>query len=218
MSKPLDLYDPEDLEEAQRILAREFAPWPAEPAIPREALTIQKLMDTYASVVGETQRFHPNQGPRWVGGQRTLTMGETVSRVDEAAMVLTSAYHAAPFLGEPLPCPLSAFGLPVRTSWLLGEIVFPVEPAMKPGPYYQRRIKRWHRRNPPYTVGNGEYLLIEDREIWCHPDDFEKLRQTIEQVRPADTASEPRPDQRIDMRIEVPHYGEQVRPADTEAK
>ncbi len=66
----------------------------------------------------------------------------------------------------------------VITYPYLGDTVYPQPPVMRRGPYYQRRIKRWLRAHPPYTVGNGTFFLV-GREIWCHPDDAKKLREAL---------------------------------------
>jgi hypothetical protein len=74
-------------------------------------------------------------------------------------------------------------GFPVRTSELLGEPCVPRNPpvpAMKPGPYLKRRMGRWERAHPNRTRGKGEYFIVEERELWCHPDDHAKLKQELE--------------------------------------
>jgi hypothetical protein len=49
------------------------------------------------------------------------------------------------------------------------------------GAYQKRRQKRRDRdyRNW-HNVGNGEFWLVEGRELWCHPDDFEKLKAALQ--------------------------------------
>jgi hypothetical protein len=83
--------------------------------------------------------------------------------------------------------PMLIPGLPVYTNPYLGTPSFPAMPPFKKGPYYQRRIKRWRRAHRGFTIGNGKYFVVDQREVWCHPDDLPKLKQALNTVRPADT-------------------------------
>jgi hypothetical protein len=71
-------------------------------------------------------------------------------------------------------------GMIVRTNDHLGEAI-PHRIARK-GPYRQRRQKRLDRADgyvPGKTRGNGKYFVVNNREIWCHPDDLVKLKQAM---------------------------------------
>ncbi len=81
---------------------------------------------------------------------------------------------------------LTYASMPIYTSRFLGTPFTPEPPAMAPGPYYQRRIKRWRRAHPSYMVGDGRYFLIDNREVWCHPDDLPKLKEAVENIHPVD--------------------------------
>lgn len=68
----------------------------------------------------------------------------------------------------------------VRTCEYLGERVqirFPMAPK---GPYRARRQRRLYcdPKNWRYR-GKGEYWIVDGREVWCHPDDFEKLKAAL---------------------------------------
>lgn len=107
---------------------------------------------------------------------QTLTF-EKVQQTYNAIQSMHIAQMENPFW--PTPSPLMANGLPVYTTRYMGKTVYPRPPAMPRGPYLQRRYKRWHRAHPPYTVGDGQYFLIEDRAIVCHPDDLPKLTEAL---------------------------------------
>jgi hypothetical protein len=38
-----------------------------------------------------------------------------------------------------------------------------------------RDLRKWAIR------GKGEYWIVEDREIWCHPDDLAVLKRSLAQ-------------------------------------
>lgn len=70
-------------------------------------------------------------------------------------------------------------GMPIRTSEFLGKTITPQAQPLKLGPYYQRRVRKWLRKHPPYTVGNGQFFIVQEREIWCHPDDLRTLESKL---------------------------------------
>jgi hypothetical protein len=67
------------------------------------------------------------------------------------------------------------FSLEIVTSRFLGDTVYPAPPVLSRGPYYQRRIRKWYKRHPAYTIGNGQYFILDNRQVWCHPDDYYQL-------------------------------------------
>lgn len=73
-------------------------------------------------------------------------------------------------------------GFRIVTNPYMGETVCPHPPdrIKAPGPYRTRRICRWYRSHPCYTMGDGTFLLAErDGVIFCHPDDLPKLRAAM---------------------------------------
>jgi hypothetical protein len=78
----------------------------------------------------------------------------------------------------------------VRTIDYLGERVQVRFPKAAKGPYQRRRQKRLDRdpRNWAF-FGKGEYFIVENCEIWCHPDDLAKLRQAL--TVPQESRSQP---------------------------
>lgn len=78
--------------------------------------------------------------------------------------------------------PTFAGSLEIMTSPYLGDLVSPQPPARVAnfrGPYQQRKLRRWHLRNPAYYRANGKYLIVEGRYILCHPADEAHLRQAV---------------------------------------
>lgn len=121
-----------------------------------------------------------------------LTMDKLQESMNKIYSTLVETYERKPFSPgwPPLPFPHSgAFGVPVYTSKFMGDWVYPQPSAIKKGPYFRRRIKRWHRAHPPYTVGNGQYYIVNKDQIWCHPDDMRRLQATIDQLRARSEAS-----------------------------
>jgi hypothetical protein len=128
---------------------------------PPPALTLDsikqaaKLVDSIMSCVKEVAEMAPGRDRMpWVGDRPPMP------------------FH--------MPNPFGIGSMPVYTSRYLGDQVTPEPPAMRPGPYYQRRLKRWRRAHPSYTKANGQFYLVRDREVWCHPDDMAKFRKHID--------------------------------------
>ena len=79
--------------------------------------------------------------------------------------------------------PFGIGSIPVYTSPYIGDQVTPQPPAMKKGPYYQRRILRWKRAHPLYVKANGKFFIIDNREVWCHPDDLRLFGKHVDPSR-----------------------------------
>ena len=79
------------------------------------------------------------------------------------------------------PILTSPFGsIQVYANRLLGRIVTPEPPKLPKGPYLQRRYKRWRRKHPSYTVGDGSFYFVSGgAAVICHPDDLERLKIAV---------------------------------------
>lgn len=136
---------------------------------PLPTLTLDALMDSVARLKGVA----PTSAP-----------GMAIGALLEGRSAIPLAFSGAwPMYLPSFDGRLNMIGdVPVRTSEFLGEPCDPRNPPVprfKPGPHFRRRIKRWERAHPNRTCGKGEYFVVEDREIWCHPEDLEILRKSI---------------------------------------
>lgn len=154
-----------------------------EPLIPEDVLAAERsLYEALQKATGQFDREIFGLTTSAAVEPATLTMEQVQKTMNDIGSMIIEQYERTPFSRgfPPLPFPLSAVGVPIYTSPFLGKTVYPQPPAMKKGPYLKRRIKRWHRAHPPYTVGDGQYWWVNGEQIWCHPDDLAKLTQTLD--------------------------------------
>ena len=71
-------------------------------------------------------------------------------------------------------------GMQIYTSELLGERVKVRFPIARKGPYQMRRQKRMNCDPRNWiTRGKGEYFIVNSRDLWCHPNDLEQLKNSL---------------------------------------